>query len=100
MVTVDWEQAERDIKTLLELLPEIKPEEDPAAAAEFRGMATDIEKRFDRLNRESFFSGKYDANNAILMIHAGTGGKDAQDWAETLLRMYMRYAERRGYAVE
>lgn len=63
-------------------------------------MVEELEKRFDRLNRESFFAGKYDQNNAILMVHAGTGGKDAQDWTEILLRMYFRYAERRGYKTE
>lgn len=96
----DWETARRDTEELLELLPTIHPERDPKAAEEFRNMVADLAKRFDRLNRESFFSGKYDANNVILSVHAGTGGKDAQDWAEMLLRMYMRYAERRGYKAE
>lgn len=96
----DWLDAKRDITELLELFPTIKPEDDPAAAAEFRSMVAELEKRFDRLNRESFFSGKYDQNNAILTIHAGTGGKDAQDWAQMLERMYLRYAERRDYTVQ
>ena len=96
----DWEDSKRDIDDLLALFKSIKPEQDEVAAAEFRKMVDELEKRFDRLNRESFFSGKYDKNNVILSIHAGTGGKDAQDWAQTLLRMYMRYAERRGYKVE
>lgn len=96
----DWEDAKRDVAELIELFPTIHPENDPGSAKEFRGMVEDLVKQLDRLNRESFFSGKYDQNNVILMIHAGTGGKDAQDWAEMLLRMYMRYAERRDYAVE
>lgn len=96
----DWEDTKRDIDELIELFPTIHAEEDPKSAADFRSMVEDLEKRFDRLNRESFFSGKYDQNNAILMVHAGTGGKDAQDWAEILLRMYFRYAERRGYKTE
>lgn len=96
----DWQDAKRDVTELLELLPTMHPEEDPKGAEEFRGMVAELEKRFDRLNRESFFSGKYDANNALILIHAGTGGKDAQDWAEILLRMYLRYAERRGYKTE
>lgn len=99
-VVADWEAARRDIDELMALFPTIHPEDDPKAAEEFRGMVEELEKRFDRLNRESFFSGKYDANSAIIMIHAGTGGKDAQDWAEMLLRMYLRYAERRGYKTE
>lgn len=96
----DWEDAARDIKTLLELFPTMHPEKDPASADDFRAMLAELERSFDRLNRESFFSGKYDANGVILMVHAGTGGKDAQSWAEMLLRMYMRYAEKRGYKVE
>lgn len=99
-IVEDWGAAKKDVADLLELFPSIHPENDPVAAQEFRAMVADLEKRFDRLNREAFFSGKYDQNNAILLIHAGTGGKDAQDWAQMLRRMYMRYAERRGYGVE
>ncbi|MEK9132176.1 MAG: peptide chain release factor 2 [Patescibacteria group bacterium] len=100
LLVKDWEDAKRDVDELTALLPTIHPEDDPSAAQEFRGMVAELEKRFDRLNRESFFSGKYDQNNVIIMIHAGTGGKDAQDWAQILLRMYVRYAERRDYGVE
>lgn len=99
-VAKDWEDTKRDIDELAALFPTIHAEEDPKSAADFRAMVDELEKRFDRLNRESFFSGKYDRSSAILMVHAGTGGKDAQDWAEMLLRMYMRYAERRGYGAE
>lgn len=99
-IVKDWEDASRDIATLRELFPTIHPENDPKSAEDFRIMLAELEGRFDRLNRESFFSGKYDKNNAILSIHAGTGGKDAQDWAQMLLRMYVRYAEHRGYGVE
>ncbi|MBI2453593.1 peptide chain release factor 2 [Candidatus Peregrinibacteria bacterium] len=99
-VVKDWEDSKREVDELAALLPTIHPEEDPKAAEEFRGMVEALEKRFAVLNRESFFRGKYDQNNAIVMIHAGTGGKDAQDWAEMLLRMYLRYAERREYKTE
>lgn len=63
-------------------------------------MVSELGSRFEKLNRQTFFSGKYDHNNAILSIHSGTGGKDAQDFAETLLRMYMRYAESHGFSSE
>jgi len=64
----------------------------------------DLEKEYDELNKKydelEFFvllSGKYDKNNVILGIHAGAGGVDAQDWAEMLLRMFLRYAENKGF---
>ena len=49
---------------------------------------------------ELAFSGQYDTRNAILSIHAGAGGTESQDWADMLLRMYLRWAERRGYKTE
>ncbi|HVB51995.1 MAG TPA: peptide chain release factor 2 [Acidimicrobiales bacterium] len=52
------------------------------------------------LETQSFFSGPYDENEAIVELHAGAGGTDAQDWTEMLLRMYSRWAERRGFGVE
>ena len=52
------------------------------------------------LETQSLFSGPYDANDAIVELHAGAGGTDAQDWTEMLLRMYMRWAERRGFGIE
>jgi len=54
----------------------------------------------DELELELAFSGEYDDHNAILAVHAGAGGTESQDWAEMLLRMYLRWAERRGYEAE
>jgi peptide chain release factor 2 len=61
---------------------------------------TDITATVATLETQSLFSGPYDANDAIVELHAGAGGTDAQDWTEMLLRMYLRWAERRGFAVE
>jgi peptide chain release factor 2 len=55
-------------------------------------------KKFNQLERQVLFSGRYDANNAIVSIHAGTGGTEAQDWAQMLLRMLLRYGEKKGFA--
>lgn len=59
-----------------------------------------VEKDFKKLEFSVLFSGKYDKNNAILSIYAGAGGVDAQDWAEILLRMYLRFCEKRNWGVE
>jgi peptide chain release factor 2 len=59
-----------------------------------------LRAELDRLQEDALFSGEYDAGDALVTIHAGTGGTDAQDWAEILLRMYLRWAQNRGFATE
>jgi len=59
-----------------------------------------LEQELGRLREDALFSGEYDAGDALLTIHAGEGGTDAQDWAEMLVRMYLRWAERRGFKAE
>jgi peptide chain release factor 2 len=59
-----------------------------------------LEQELGRLREDALFSGDYDAGDALLTIHAGEGGTDAQDWAEMLVRMYLRWAERRGLKAE
>ena len=59
-----------------------------------------IERRLAELEEARLFSGEYDAGDAVVTVHAGAGGTDSQDWAEILLRMYLRWAERRGFEVE
>jgi peptide chain release factor 2 len=56
-----------------------------------------LRAQLDRLQEDSLFSGEYDPGGAVVSIHAGTGGTDAQDWAEILLRMYLRWADSRGF---
>ncbi len=64
--------------------------------AEYNALTENLES----LRLDTLLSGKYDANNAILSLHPGAGGTEAQDWAEMLLRMYQHWAERRGFLVE
>jgi len=64
--------------------------------AETDALEKDLEKRAFR----AMLSGKYDSEDALLAIHAGAGGTDSQDWAAMLQRMYLRWAERRGYQVD
>ena len=59
-----------------------------------------VRAELERLQEEALFTGEYDAGDAVVSIHAGEGGTDAQDWAEMLLRMYLRWAEDRGFTTE
>ena len=59
-----------------------------------------LKRELDRLQVEALFSGEYDSGDAVVSIHAGEGGTDAQDWAEMLLRMYLRWSESRGFKTE
>jgi peptide chain release factor 2 len=84
-----------DLDGLVELA-----EEDPEIAAEVEDTFASVESRLEELELERLFSGPYDAGDALVAVNAGAGGTDAQDWAEMLLRMEMRWAERRGFKVE
>jgi peptide chain release factor 2 len=59
-----------------------------------------LEQELDRLREDALFTGEYDSGDAVVTIHAGTGGTDAQDWTEILLRMYLRWAQQRGLKAE
>lgn len=86
-----------DAEVLLELGAE---EGDRQATAEAAGEIDRLEGELTGLERESLFFGDYDDRPAILSVHAGAGGVDAQDWAEILLRMYVRYLERTSFKME
>src|SRR5688572_12765828 len=74
--------------------------EDEEMAAELARQIDSIEARLAELEEERLFSGTYDAGDAVVTVNAGAGGTDSQDWAEMLLRMYLRWAERRDFKVE
>ena len=101
-------RAQRKLKTFGELESEVADLDELAEmAAEDEEMATElgtqlasIERRLAELEEARLFSGEYDAGDAVVTVHAGAGGTDSQDWAEILLRMYLRWAERRGFEVE
>jgi peptide chain release factor 2 len=84
-----------DLEGLAELA-----EEDPEVGAEVEEQISSVEQRLAALEEERLFSGPYDAGDALVTVNAGAGGTDAQDWAEMVLRMMMRWAERRGFSVE
>ena len=75
-------------------------EDDDEIAAELEEQLAPVEARLAALEEQRLFSGRYDAGDALVTVNAGAGGTDAQDWAEMVLRMEMRWAERRGFKVE
>ena len=74
--------------------------EDEEMAAELGDQLASVERRLAELEEERLFSGPYDSGDAVVTVNSGAGGTDSQDWAEILLRMYLRWAERRGFKVE
>ena len=86
-----------DIKTLIEMGYE---EEDPAIVEEIQEEFDAFVEEFTELKLSTLLSGEYDRDNAILTLHAGAGGTESCDWASMLYRMYVRWAEKKGYRVE
>jgi peptide chain release factor 2 len=83
----------------LEALEEMAAD-DESIAGELEGQRAAAEAKLADLEEQRLFAGRYDSGDAVVSVHAGTGGTDSQDWAEMLLRMLMRWAERRGFQVE
>lgn len=86
-----------DIGILIELAQE---EEDQSMVSEIQKAYEDYKNKYEELRIKTLLNGEYDGNNAIISIHAGSGGTDAQDWAEMLLRMYTRWSEAKRYKVK
>ena len=93
-----FQTLERDVADL-DALTEML-DEDPSLQAEILEQVASVEQRLQALEEERLFSGRYDAGDAFVTVNAGAGGTDAQDWAEMVLRMEMRWAEKRGFQVE
>jgi peptide chain release factor 2 len=84
-----------DLDSLVEMAAE-----DAEIAAELTEQLASIERRLETLEEQRLFSGRYDGGDALVTVNAGAGGTDAQDWAEMVLRMQMKWAEKRGFDVE
>lgn len=97
---VDFQSELEDLQAMLELVDESEDEESGDYEKELETTIPPLVEKLDRLELASFLGGKLDSNNAILSIHAGAGGTESCDWAEMLLRMYTRWAERSDYKVE
>ena len=86
-----------DAETLVEMALEAG---DDSLEAEIADVVVSLSARFDDLELRSLFSGQYDEGDAVCHVQSGAGGTDAQDWAEILLRMYTRWADRRGFQLQ
>ena len=93
-----FRELTRDVDDLGELAELAVDDEE--MAGELQAQLSSVEQRLAELEEERLFSGRFDAGDAVVTINAGAGGTDSQDWAEILLRMYLRWAERRGFKVE
>jgi peptide chain release factor 2 len=94
----EFERLQADVEDLGGLAE--LAEEDPELAREFDEQIASAERRLAALEEERLFSGRYDSGDALVTVNAGAGGTDAQDWAEMVMRMEMRWAEKRGFEVE
>ena len=92
-----WEDSWAEIEETQLLLEMAVEEKDGEAEQEVAVSLTAIEKEIDQTELECMFSGEHDSSNAMIAIHAGAGGTEAQDWVDMLLRMYLRWAEDRGF---
>lgn len=96
-----WNVLETGSSDIQEFIALAEAEDDPTAlAADLEAELAKLEHQFDALELQLTLSGEYDDRNAMLSIHAGAGGTEAQDWAEMMLRMYLRWADSHGFKTE
>ena len=95
-----WRSLEKNTVDIGEMIDLATAESDNSFTEEITRDIENLAVTLDKLELELAFSGGYDSRNAILQIHAGAGGTESQDWAEMLQRMYLRWAEKRGFKAE
>ncbi len=98
--TTTWRELEQRARDAAGLLDLAMDENNTEIGNEVAREVPQIEQKLAALEFDLLFAGEYDKNNAILSIHAGAGGTESQDWASMLMRMYLRWAETRGYQTE
>ncbi|MEA3075777.1 MAG: peptide chain release factor 2, partial [Actinomycetota bacterium] len=109
-VTTEYQRVKEDVDVIERLGAKIEDAEtlhllaveegDESQAAEIEAGVAELQRAFADLELRSLFSGEHDERNAICNVQAGAGGTDAQDWAQMMVRMYQRWAERRGFGFE
>jgi peptide chain release factor 2 len=95
-----WLGLEKKAADLLDMISLAIEEGDSSLNAEIQSELRKLYSRFEELESQQLFTGDYDSRNAMLALHAGAGGTESQDWANMLLRMYLRWAERHDYEAE
>lgn len=95
-----WEKCNTALEDALIMLDLADEEDDEATTTETAKLIADLEEQISDTELECMFTGEHDGNNAMLTIHAGAGGTEAQDWVSILLRMYLRWAEQQGFRTE
>ncbi len=95
-----WEKLENNVNELLLLSEDLTKNPDAEMTEEIEKQFQELNKEFTRREFYILFSGKHDAKNAIVSFHAGSGGTEAQDWTEILIRMILRYSENKGWKAE
>ncbi|NLV91831.1 MAG: peptide chain release factor 2 [Firmicutes bacterium] len=95
-----WQRVSDQVEDLTVLMELALEEGDEATAAEVKNGIGELASVVEQLELSSLLSGEYDENDALLAIHSGAGGTESQDWADMLMRMYIRWAEKQGHQVE
>ena len=98
-IIAQWKKQTRDLEDAHVFL-ELAEAGDPEATTEVEKHVMELEQEVRNAELQRMLNGEHDAGNAIVSLHPGAGGLEAQDWAEMLLRLYLRWAERKGYKVE
>jgi len=95
-----YEELDTKTSDVLELIELAKTEDDAELAKEIESEVAEIQQQYSKLERALLFAGEYDANNAIFAVNAGAGGTEAQDWAQMLVRAYLRWVEQHDFEIE
>ncbi|HVY67498.1 MAG TPA: peptide chain release factor 2 [Patescibacteria group bacterium] len=94
-----WQNLEKEAAEVLELVRH-NEDESPATVDYLQKHTAELEEKYRKNRLVALLGKKYDDHNAIFSVHSGAGGADAQEWAEMLLRMFLRYSERKGFTAE
>ena len=95
-----WQKLIKDIDDISDLIEMYSSEDDEALTAELDEQIIKLDEEYKPLKLKTLLDGKFDKNDMFLSIHAGAGGTEACDWANMLLRMYLRWCERHGFKSE